>query len=165
MERQLLANHCQYECPYRTYTCQFCKKEDTYARITGETEMRKHDPSSAPKPEHDAILNPPPERGHYAKCERYPLHCPNNCSKEVILREDMLSHRQQCPLEPVQCPFREAGCQVKPVHKDLDGHVKNSTTEHLTGLLGAFMETKKELKETKIALAETQARLLPKKNK
>ena len=113
--------------------------------------------------EYNAMINPPPERGHYAQCEKYPMHCPNSCSKEVILRQDMPSHRQQCPLEPVECPFREAGCEVKLVRKELEGHVTNSITKHLTGLLEAFMETRKELMETKIALAETQARLPPQK--
>ena len=163
MERQFLPTHRQYECLYRIYTCQFCNLERTYKEITGETKTKKYNPSSVPNTEHDAMLNPPPERGHYAQCKRYPLHCPNNCREEVILREDMPSHRQQCPLEPVECPFTEAGCRVKLVRKDLEGHVKNSTTEHLTGLLGAFMETKKELKATKKALAETQARLPPKR--
>lgn len=161
MERQYLPTHCQYECLYRKYTCQFCNLESTYTEVTGETEMKKYNPSSVLNTEHDAILNPPPERGHYAQCEKYPMHCPNQCREEVILREDMSSHRQQCPLEPVECPFREAGCQVKLVRKELEGHV---TTEHLTGLLQAFMETKKELMETKKELAETQARL-PRKKK
>ena len=163
MERQFLAKHCQFECIYRKYTCQFCDLESTYTEVTGETEMKKYNPSSVSNTEYNAMINPPPERGHYAQCEKYPMHCPNSCSKEVILRQDMPSHRQQCPLEPVECPFREAGCEVKLVRKELEGHVTNSITKHLTGLLEAFMETRKELMETKIALAETQARLPPQK--
>ena len=162
MERQLLANHCQHECLYREYTCQFCSLESTYEKITGETVMKKFNPSSG-YPEHDATLNPPPERGHYALCEKYPLHCPNKCKEDAILREDMPSHRKQCPMEPVECPFREGGCQVKPVRKELDRHVKNSTTEHLehlAGILQEFMDTKKELMETKEELMETKEELM-----
>ena len=83
MERQLLANHRQHECLYRRYTCQFCNKEETYTGITGETVMKKHDPSSAPNPEYNVMINPPPERGHYAWCPDYPKTCPNECGMMI----------------------------------------------------------------------------------
>lgn len=67
----------------------------------------------------------------------------------------MTLHRVTCPLEPVECPFKEAGCEVQLVRKDLDEHVERSTQQHLLLVMSAYREVKKSnrrLKDDIVAL-------------
>ena len=66
-------------------------------------------------------------------------------------------HRGACPLEPVECPFLEAGCEVQLVRRDLDEHVERSTKQHLLQVMNAYREVKKSnrrLKDSIEALTE-----------
>ena len=45
-------------------------------------------------------------------------------------------------MEPVECPFKEAGCEVQLVRKDLDEHVERSTQQHLVLVMSAYREVK-----------------------
>ena len=63
----------------------------------------------------------------------------------------MDNHRSRCELEPVECPFREAGCKV--VRKELDSHMSGNQQNHLLVLLGAFQGAKRELKECRRELS------------
>ena len=90
---------------------------------------------------------------HYNECPNYPLDCPNQCGTMEIKRAEMDQHRSMCPLESVECPFKEAGCQVKVVRKDFDNHMKTNQQQHLLTLMGAFRETKADLDSLKQVIA------------
>jgi len=62
----------------------------------------------------------------------------------------MNNHRSRCELEPVECPFREAGCKVNVVRKEFDSHMSRNQQNHLVMLLRAFQETKRELHNTNL---------------
>ena len=47
----------------------------------------------------------------------------------------MESHRSQCPDEPVECPFVEAGCKIIVRHQQLGNHVATSLQQHLMLLM------------------------------
>ena len=111
VKRKDLARHLEQECSNRKYKCKHCEKEDTYHEIT---------------------------TFHYNGCPNYPLACPNKCGTTGIKRAEIEQHRSKCPLEPVECPFQEAGCQVKVVRKEFESHMANSQQQHLLTLMGAF---------------------------
>ncbi len=102
--RKHLLQHLVSECPLRSYKCKHCGLKDTYEFIT---------------------------KRHYVKCPEFPLECPNKCGATGIRRILMATHREQCPLERVPCPFQEAGCEVKLVRRDLEKHVSQETQHHL----------------------------------
>jgi len=112
--------HLAQQCPLRKIKCQYCRYEDTYQKITTQ---------------------------HYDACPYYPLPCPNKCGITGIRRADMAKHRSRCELEPVECPFHEAGCTTRVVRREFDAHLSENQQHHLLVLLGAFQETKKELSE------------------
>jgi len=59
----------------------------------------------------------------------------------------------------VECPFREAGCKVNVVRKELDSHMTGNQQNHLIVLLGAFQETKRELVESRRERDESRKEL------
>ena len=132
MKRKELKAHLERQCPLRKIQCQYCRYEDTYQTITSK---------------------------HYGECPHYPLPCPNMCGTTGIRRADMDNHRSRCELEPVECPFREAGCKVNVVRKEFDSHMSGNQQNHLLVLLGAYQETKRELVKSRRERDESQAKL------
>ena len=127
MKRKELKAHLERQCLLRKIQCQYCSYEDTYRTITNR---------------------------HYGECPHYPLPCPNKCGTTGIRRADMDNHRSRCELEPVECPFREAGCKVHVVRKEFDSHMSGNQQMHLLVLLGAYQGTKRELGENQRELDE-----------
>ena len=123
--RKHLADHLTQHCPLRQYNCQYCGKEDTYQTITEK---------------------------HYDKCPSYPLDCPNKCVVSGIKQAEMSQHRSTCPLEPVECLFKEAGCQAKLVRRELDSHMTANQQQHLLTLMAAFREVKEDFSAVKEAM-------------
>ena len=132
MKRKEVKAHLERKCPLRKIQCQYCRYEDTHQTITSK---------------------------HYGECPHYPLPCPNKCGTTGIRRADMDNHRSRCELEPVECPFREAGCKVKVVRKEFDSHMSGNQQSHLLVLLGAYQETKRKLDESCTKLDESQTKL------
>ena len=67
---------------------------------------------------------------HYQVCPDYPIDCPNGCGSKLH-RNTMATHRSECELEEVTCPFSEYGCMANPVlRKDLLAHKKEFVVEH-----------------------------------
>ena len=86
--------------------------------------------------------------GHYNDCADYPIHCPNNCTLNTMPRHVLSAHiNHQCPLEPVDCVFSWAGCNDKPLRKDV--HVHTADTKHMTLLDAACGQLNKENKQIK----------------
>ncbi len=67
---------------------------------------------------------------HIQTCPNVILACPNKCN-EKIMRKDIEEHRNECPLEKVDCPFKEAGCEVRLPRKDISEHETTSMQSHL----------------------------------
>uniref|UniRef100_A0A1X7T864 TRAF-type domain-containing protein n=1 Tax=Amphimedon queenslandica TaxID=400682 RepID=A0A1X7T864_AMPQE len=62
-------------------------------------------------------------------------------------RDSVPDHLTQCPLEPVDCVFSWAGCNDKPLRKDVDKHTAD--TKHMTLLAVACGQLKKENEQIK----------------
>ena len=119
-QRQNLTIHEKENCNERPYHCEHCAIEDRYIFITGE---------------------------HLNTCPKYPTACPNNCAQKIP-RESISDHLlTQCPLQPVDCVFSWAGCNDKPLRKDV--HVHTADTKHMTLLAVACGQLKKENEQIK----------------
>ena len=48
-----------------------------------------------------------------------------------MLRKELVAHRQRCDEVRVECPFRFAGCAIRPRQTDLGAHMCTNGSEHL----------------------------------
>ena len=143
LQRQYLGSHLETKCPRRIMNCQYCQ-------LTGE---------------HQFI-----EGQHKEHCPKFPLHCPNNCDSEFkVSREDMDTHRKECPLETVQCQYQCVGCDGVMVRKHQREHNKENMEEHLALAVSelvsaktAMMILKQQLTKTEQELSLTKVELLQK---
>ena len=149
IERQFLTNHVRNECPRCKVNCQYCHDTGEYQFIEGQ---------------------------HKEECPKLPLPCPNKCEVGSVPREDMETHREECPLETIQCEYYSVGCQVMMARKDLEKHRKEKMEDHLImgtrklsvindihheliSVKDELSSTKNELAGTKTELAGTKAQL------
>ncbi len=85
MLRKELQDHEDNNCPNRLVLCQYCEREGMQKDVTAES--------------------------HLDKCAHFPISCCNNCGHKKIKRKNLAGHQNVCPLQPVKCPFFEAGCR------------------------------------------------------
>ena len=120
-QRRYLKYHEDKECPQRPFQCQYCRSKGTFLSIT---------------------------KDHYEECSQYPVTCPNKCVSTNMPRGSLTAHvNRECPLEPVDCVFSWAGCNDKPLRKDV--HVHTADTKHMTLLAVACGQLKKENEQIK----------------
>ena len=120
IQRRYLTSHVETECPRCKVNCQYCHDTGKHQFIEGQ---------------------------HKEECPKLPLPCPNKCEVGSVLREDMEVHREECPLEMIQCEYYSVGCKrVKLARKDMEEHDNEKMKEHL-------MMTNHELTNTKAQLA------------
>ena len=135
MKRKDLQKHVTEECLLRPHVCEHCARGDSYTAITK----------------------------HYASCPKYPLECPNKCGATRIMRKNMTYHRNKCQLQPVECPFAEAGCKTKLVRQDLEKHSTATQQQHLFMVMETLklmkQEHQKELQQTKTELEGVKTQL------
>ncbi len=103
MLRKELQDH-EDRCPNRLVLCKYCNTKGMYKEIT---------------------------KSHLDECFFFPIACSNNCGHEKIQRKKLAGHQKVCPLEPVKCPFFEAGCREMIPRKDLAAHKASNTEHHL----------------------------------
>ncbi|XP_065901509.1 TNF receptor-associated factor 2-like isoform X1 [Dysidea avara] len=154
LQRQFLNNHVETECPRCKVDCQYC-------HVTGE---------------HQFI-----EGEHKEQCPKLPLPCPNKCEVGSVPREDMKTHRKECPLEMVQCEYHSVGCEERMMRKDLEKHEEENIKDHLLSTKHRlsditqevkgiqqqlenteqkFTESKRQLTDTRQKLSSTEQKLL-----
>ena len=130
MKRMDLTKHEMTECRYRSTVCTFCGKEDM----------------------HHVIVS----LSHMAVCHGYPEDCPNECGVKGVKRSEMPAHRGQCPLEVVECPFRQAGClcTAQVVRKDMEHHIASNNQQHLLLMMAAFRQMQVSFSHVQRQLSE-----------
>ena len=119
-QRRYLKYHENNKCPHRPIQCQYCSSKGTFLSITND---------------------------HYEECRQYPVTCPNKCVSTNMPRGSLTAHINECPLQPVDCVFSWAGCNDKPLRKDV--HVHTADTKHMTLLAVACGQLKKENEQIK----------------
>ena len=132
IQRRYLQSHIENECPCREINCQHCQTLGEQQFIEGE---------------------------HVELCPKYPLACPNRCETKNILREDMLTHKKECPLEIVQCKYCSVGCNAMMARKDLGKHNQEKMEEHLSFTTSELVNTRDKLAATKQCLLSTEQQL------
>ena len=148
MERRFLARHKKNECKYRPYTCEYCGYKDTYKGIAIGYKKKEITKS------YFGFHKDTDCSSHYSTCDQYPLKCPNDCGETNIKRRDMKVHHDICPLEPLDCPFKDAGCTDKIQRKDMEKHIESSTQQHLLKSHQKLMKAYQQLKKSHQMLRE-----------
>ena len=133
MLRKELQDHEDNKCPNRLVQCQYCNTEGMHTEITAKS--------------------------HLDICAGFPISCPNNCGHEKVQRWLLADHQKLCPLEPVKCPFFEAGCRKLIPRKDLAAHKASNTEHHLELLMTETVTLKQEVKHEKEAAKSTRDQL------
>uniref|UniRef100_A0A1X7UY34 RING-type domain-containing protein n=1 Tax=Amphimedon queenslandica TaxID=400682 RepID=A0A1X7UY34_AMPQE len=118
-QRKYLKDHEDKKCLRRPFYCEYCLEGGTILSV----------------------------RYHYEECRRYPVTCPNKCSPTNMPRGSLTAHINECPLEPVDCVFSWAGCNDKPLRKDV--HIHTADTKHMTLLAVACGQLKIEIEQIK----------------
>ena len=146
IQRKDLDKHLKTECNLRPYKCEHCGHKDTYHNITG----KGHPPARYTHIKWFSLRTN--NTSHYDKCLDFPLTCLNKCGTENIKRRNMKHHRSECPQEPVQCPFAEAGCKEGLRRRQLEGHMTSSVQHHLLLVMNDHKRLKERLRETEAKL-------------
>jgi len=115
LQQQYLTNHINTECPCCQVNCQYCQMSGKFLFIEGQ---------------------------HKEECPKLPIPCPNKCEVVSMPREDMEEHRQECPLELIECEYYGMGCHAIMVRKDQHGHEKEKVDEHLLLTKTKLVDTK-----------------------
>ena len=110
LERRHIPGHVRDSCPLRVVTCDFCE---------GEVKASE--------------MNP-----HLEDCEAFPLPCPSGCAREgedevrEVKRRDLTVHLDtHCPLQIVQCPYRDHGCREEMERRLTDTHERALDTANV----------------------------------
>ena len=125
MERRQLAEHEREFCSQRELKCDFC------GGAVRACEM-----------------NP-----HLGECEEFPVDCPNGCEAvgetgtRQLKRGAVPLHLTACPLQKVECPYREYGCGEEMERRQLDLHEREYMHTH-------FRLAMKEMKRKQIESTE-----------
>eukprot|EP00301_Raphidiophrys_heterophryoidea_P000963 c10480_g1_i1.p1 GENE.c10480_g1_i1~~c10480_g1_i1.p1 ORF type:complete len:431 (-),score=72.18 c10480_g1_i1:343-1635(-) len=101
------------------------------------------------------------EEVHIAKdCVNTMIDCPNSCGEKTT-RGSMHFHTAQCQLQPLDCLYKEQGCNERILRKDFDEHISKPihnkySSMLITRLLGEISRLKDENDHLKRDLIEVQ---------
>ena len=132
MQRRHLIDHMKDRCPCRRVACQYCHSTGEHHFIEGK---------------------------HKDKCPKFPLNCPNKCEIGSVPREDMETHRKECPLEIIQCEYHSVGCEVRMARKKRNHHEQEKMEEHLRMTKLKLTKTEDKLLSTGDKLQSTEGKL------
>ena len=131
--RKDLTDHYDNNCRERQINCTYCNEAGPYSYITNVQ-----------------------DGGHVQECQQY-VDCPRKCgTTQHLKREDLEGHKEECPLQPMECPFHKAGCKQQLVRKDLESHIQSSTQQHLLNLMDAHKSLETAHKKLKLEHEELQ---------
>jgi len=135
LQRQFYDLHAEFECPNCESYCQLCFIIGKKNFIEGE---------------------------HMEQCPKVTIPCPNHCEDTNILREDLVAHRNTCPLEKLKCEYFNLGCQVEVVRMDMEVHNTTMMSTHLSLTKKSLNKTANQLVNVKTALIDAKAQLVEK---
>ena len=142
--RKTAATRVKVRCPHKANGCEWVGDSD---------ELQYHVDSCSKRPWRCKYCNfisniglTPKE--HIPQCGKYPVACPNGCEIGNVPREDLEKHRDECPLEPVDCEFADAGCRTRIARRYLSRHLEACQQQHM------LSATLLNLKLTKEAILE-----------
>lgn len=119
IRRKCMFDHRNFECPKRTYYCDYCKYSSDYT---------------------DVIEN------HIPNCDFAPVSCSNVGCKAQMLRKDLSEHISVCPETVVWCAFASVGCDVFVPRKELHSHYERKMPFHMCLVAKHGREEREELR-------------------
>ena len=69
------------------------------------------------------------------------MDCPKGCEK-LVKRRNLATHKYECAMEEMECPFARYGCYAPIKRKDFEDHLKQETHEHLSLFMDCFQTMK-----------------------
>ena len=82
---------------------------------------------------------------HLKLCPSYPVECPNECGARGLTCSKITAHMEVCLLQCVECEYKQFGCAIVLLRKDMAEHLKTSVESHL-------QMTKKRVEEQEVRL-------------
>ena len=114
---------------------------------------------------------------HLGECEEFPVDCPNGCEAageigtRQMKRGAVPLHLSECPLQRVECPYREYGCGEEMERRQLDLHEREYIHTHFRLAMKEVKEMKQKqtesnkLKDSQILQANNKIKRLETLNK
>lgn len=75
---------------------------------------------------------------HAQRCEEHPVECQNKCATKNLRRKDLEQHTKECPLERLDCPYKEVGCSSPILREKIVSHMQSFTQKHLNLVTSAY---------------------------
>ncbi|KAK3735480.1 hypothetical protein QZH41_020535 [Actinostola sp. cb2023] len=130
--RHQMVIHVQQECQYRMVQCTHCK--DMYKFCDLEyVSLHARESNSALRRGLLSLRN--------IKINK------NKVTTDLVDCQVTSHESSECPLTIVPCSFESVGCNFKGKRRDLNDHVMNSTSQHLTITTQQLLSLKKQMKE------------------
>ena len=79
-------------------------------------------------------------------------YCRLVSTHEQVTGDHFPTHREVCPMQPVECEYKRFGCVIVLPRKDIAEHLKTSVEAHL-------QMTKRRVEEQEVRLQEQEVRL------
>ena len=120
-QRSQIQAHQSTQCPSRPTVCMYC---DKYCSNNEDVTMN-----------------------HWSLCAYYPEHCPNKCGK-ISQRQNLAVHVSSvCPLAEVDCDFKEVGCHMTLLRKEMAAHLSENVMNHLSLMASSQSKLKTTIAE------------------
>ncbi|XP_065889713.1 TNF receptor-associated factor 4-like [Dysidea avara] len=132
LQRRYITSHIEKDCSRRLIQCQYCDTSEEKNYIEGT---------------------------HTLYCPNLWRPCPNKCNTRNIPYDGIMAHKQECPLEKVNCEYHSVGCCKRMVRRKRKRHEKVKMEAHLRMTKIKLSETEVKLSETETKLSETEVRL------
>ena len=129
--RAAMNNHMMNTCCLRQEKCQYCSVISSQEHVTG---------------------------AHLQECVNFPVTCPNMCDAHGLTRSAIPAHQEKCPLQQVECEYKQFGCAVVLPRKEVEGHLQNSVHHHLQMSLKKL--EKQEIRLQKVDILEERVQVL-----
>ena len=68
---------------------------------------------------------------HHDECPEILIQCPHHCDQHQMKRKDLKEHLKICPLEVIECQYKDAGCVERVARKDMDLHILTNMEKHM----------------------------------
>jgi TNF receptor-associated factor 4 len=90
-------------------------------------------------------------KDHPEVCPSVEISCPNDGCSTRIFRGQLSAHLNICPKQQIKCPYREVGCDVQILRKDLQKHLQGSIEHHSTVARDTVISLRKEVEELQLS--------------
>ncbi|EGG22260.1 hypothetical protein DFA_04378 [Cavenderia fasciculata] len=113
------------ECKFRIVSCQYCQQEFKLSNMVFHEQFW---------------------------CPEMNEQCQYGC-RQTYIRKKKEDHLAECPNQKVECPFGKAQCSFIGMRKDMNDHINESISTHISGMNQSFNQKLKLLTDENIKLS------------